>query len=163
MKSFFLKTLLIPFVFIFSSCASIVSKSSWPLVVATEPRGAGVEIKNKKGLVVYKGKTPAILKLKSGAGFFSKESYTVQLSLNGYETKMINLECKINGWYWGNILIGGLIGFLIIDPATGAMYKLDNDSINETLTPISSPSAILNIIDKNNLSNDQQQHLIKIN
>ena len=27
----------------------------------------------------------------------------------------------MNGWYIGNILFGGLIGFLIVDPLTGAM------------------------------------------
>jgi len=40
----------------------------------------------------------------------------------------------VNGWYFGNILLGGLIGMLIVDPATGAMYRLDSDYINETLS-----------------------------
>ena len=31
----------------------------------------------------------------------------------------------MDGWYAGNILIGGLLGLLIIDPATGSMWKLD--------------------------------------
>jgi len=30
-------------------------------------------------------------------------------------------------------VIGGLIGFLIVDPATGAMYRIDTMQINETL------------------------------
>jgi hypothetical protein len=36
----------------------------------------------------------------------------------------------VDGWYFGNLLFGGLIGLLIVDPATGAMYKLEPNEIN---------------------------------
>lgn len=116
-----------------ASCASIFSKNTWPVVVGTSPIGAAISITNKKGIEVYKGATPAALTLKSGAGFFVKESYKVKISMTGYEEKIIPLECKVNGWYAGNILVGGIIGLLIIDPATGAMYKLSTDAIHEVL------------------------------
>ncbi|HET9824282.1 MAG TPA: hypothetical protein VFP87_03045, partial [Chitinophagaceae bacterium] len=93
-------------------CASIVSKSAWPFSVDTTPSGARVVVTNKKGAEVYRGRTPAAMKLKSGAGFFAKESYVVELSMQGYETRKINVECKLNGWYFGNIIFGGLIGML---------------------------------------------------
>ena len=32
------------------------------------------------------------------------------------------------------ITLGGVIGMLIVDPATGAMYKLDTEFLNETLS-----------------------------
>lgn len=42
----------------------------------------------------------------------------------------------MDGWYWGNILFGGLIGMLAVDPATGAMYKLPKaTSAGLTLKP----------------------------
>ncbi|WP_276503551.1 PEGA domain-containing protein [Terrimonas pollutisoli] len=154
----------IPVILLFPGCASIVSKSSWPFSVTTEPEGARVSITNKRGREVFRGKTPVAMKLKSGAGFFAKESYTITLQLNGYETKKINVECKLNGWYFGNILIGGLLGFLIIDPATGAMYKLENDGIIETLDRTSDAgNASLKILDKNQLNEKQQQNLVRIN
>lgn len=154
----------IPVILLFPGCASIVSKSSWPFSVTTEPEGARVSITNKRGREVFRGKTPVAMKLKSGAGFFAKESYTITLQLNGYETKKINIECKLNGWYFGNILIGGLLGFLIIDPATGAMYKLENDGIIETLDRASDAgNASLKILDKNQLNEKQQQKLVRIN
>lgn len=81
--------------------------------------------------------------------------------MEGYESKKINIECKLNGWYFGNILIGGLIGFLIVDPATGAMYKLDSEGITENLTKV--PAASLNIIDKNNIPPNWKAHLVKLN
>jgi hypothetical protein len=57
----------------------------------------------------------------------------VTYTKNGYDTKTVPVEFKLDGWYFGNILLGGLIGMLIIDPATGAMYKLETEFLNETL------------------------------
>lgn len=39
----------------------------------------------------------------------------------------------MNGWYVGNILFGGVLGLLIIDPATGAMYSLSTKETNVAL------------------------------
>lgn len=149
-------------IFLYPGCASIVSKSTWPFSIDSNPGGAIVTITNKRGVEIFKGKTPTALKLKSGAGYFSKESYVVSLQLNGHETKKINLECKVNGWYFGNILIGGLLGFLIIDPATGAMYKLERDGISENLSRTQPENASLKILDKNQLNGQQQQQLVRI-
>lgn len=124
--------LFIPFTF---SCASIVSKSNWPFYVESDPVGATVTIENRKGKEVFKGKTPTVVHLKSGAGFFAKESYVIHYSRPGYEDKKVNVECKLNGWYFGNIVFGGAIGLLIVDPATGAMYKLDGKGRSEVLSP----------------------------
>jgi hypothetical protein len=151
---------------ILSGCATIVSKSNWPFSVDTNPSGAKVIITNKRGVEIFNGRTPAAMRLKSGAGFFSKESYTVMLSMNGYETKKVNVECKINGWYFGNILIGGLIGLLIVDPATGAMFRLDSTGITEDLrakTETSSLNPSLNIIDKGQIPKSWENHLVRIN
>lgn len=57
---------------ILSGCASIVSKSNWPLSVNTSPNGAKVEITDKKGITVYSGNTPATISLRSGSGFFAR-------------------------------------------------------------------------------------------
>lgn len=153
----------IPVILLFPGCASIVSKSSWPFSVTTEPEGARVSITNKHGREVFRGKTPVAMKLRSGAGFFAKESYIITLEMKGYETKKVNVECKLNGWYFGNIVIGGVLGFLIIDPATGAMYKLEHDGIIETLDPSNTGNASLRILDKNQLNEKQQQKLVRIN
>ena len=40
----------------------------------------------------------------------------------GYEPVTVVLKKGLNGWVWGNILVGGIIG-LIIDVATGATSK----------------------------------------
>lgn len=163
-KNILIPILLITGVILFPSCASIVSKSSWPLTVNSNPSGANIVVTNRKGVDVYKGTTPATMELKSGAGFFKKESYKIKFQLNGYGEKIIPLECKVNGWYFGNILIGGLIGLLIVDPATGAMYRLDNEVITETLTKSTSlniPS--LKIYGLNEIPEHLKTQLVKIN
>jgi len=78
-----------------SSCASIVSKSNWPLKVNSNPSGAAITISNKSGAEVYKGTTPANVKLKSGAGFFKKESNKIHFQLTGYDVRDVPVEVQI--------------------------------------------------------------------
>ena len=117
-----------------TGCASIVSKSSYPITINSTPSQAKITITDKKGIETYKGNTPATLKLKASSGFFSRARYQVKFELDGYDEKIIPIEFKVDGWYWGNLVFGGFIGFLIVDPATGAMYKLDTEFVNETLS-----------------------------
>jgi hypothetical protein len=147
-----------------TNCASIVSRSSWPLTVNSNPSGAKVEITDKKGVVVFNGNTPSTMSLKSGAGFFAKQSYKVKITMDGYSEKIIPVECSLNGWYIGNIVFGGLIGWLIVDPATGAMYKLDAEFMNETLTKsaTSSVEPALRIININDMPAGMKDHLVAI-
>jgi hypothetical protein len=42
----------------------------------------------------------------------------------------------VNGWYFGNIIFGGLIGLLAVDPATGAMYTLKPDAVEGALSSL---------------------------
>ena len=143
-----------------SSCASIVSKTNWPVSIDSKPDGVHVSIINKSGKEVFAGKTPLVTKLKSGSGFFSKESYTVVMTYKGNEKRTINLECSVNGWYFGNLLIGGLIGMLIVDPATGAMFKLDRNEVYEVFKENSSSQ--LKVLDINNIPLEWRTNLIEL-
>ena len=148
-----------------TSCASIVSHSVWPLSVDSNPSGSTISVTNKKGMEVYKGSTPATMKLKSSAGFFSMESYKIHFQLSGYDTRDIPVECRVNGWYWGNILLGGVVGMLIIDPATGAMYKLDTQNVYTDLSKASADTKgapNLKIYAINDLPQSLKGHLVKI-
>ena len=145
----------------FSGCASIVSKTKWPLAVDSKPAGVHVSITNRNGKEVFAGKTPAVTTLKSGSSFFGKESYTVALTYNGTETRKINVECKLNGWYFGNLLIGGLIGMLIVDPATGAMYRLESKDIYEVF--MEDKTSQLKILDVNNIPLEWRVNLKELN
>lgn len=119
-----------------SSCATIMSRSSYEVRVNSNPKDATVTIFNRKGHEVYSGNTPFQVRLQPHAGYFKKAVYSIEFTKNGYSDKNIILSSDINEWYFGNLLIGGFIGMLIIDPATGAMYKLKNTDINVTMSPL---------------------------
>ncbi len=54
------------------------------------------------------------------------------MTLEGYQPYEITLTKKSNGWVWGNIIFGGLIG-LVVDASTGAMYKLTPEQVEANL------------------------------
>lgn len=151
-------------ILLLTGCASIVSKSSWPITINSSPSEAKISIKDKKGIEIYTGSTPATLKLKSGAGFFSKARYQVTFEKAGFEKKVVPVEFKLNGWYWGNIIFGGPLGLLIIDPASGAMFKLETEFLNETLTKsvASVDTKELQLLDINNIPAEWKNHLILV-
>jgi hypothetical protein len=101
------------------SCASIVSKSDWPVAFSSPEPGTAFTVKNENGVAVAKGTTPATITLTASNGYFDGADYVVEA--NGVETP---LESSMNGWYLGNIVFGGLIGLLIVDPLSGAMWTL---------------------------------------
>jgi hypothetical protein len=159
-----LVTLAIALPLLFSSCATIFGKSSYPVAIDSNPSGATVSITDKKGKEVYKGASPATVMLKSGAGFFSKAEYQVKVSLNGYAEQIIPVNYKLNGWYFGNLLIGGVLGMLIVDPATGAMWKLDTPPIYATLRKetASTEAPALKIVDIASVPSALKDKLVRI-
>ena len=124
-------TLLLP------SCATIFTRASYPFTINTDPNGAKVTITNSEGQIVFQGTTPANTRLKSSRGYMKDEQYTLTFSKEGFEDKMVTIHSRFDGWYIGNILIGGLIGMLIVDPLSGAMYrfKREDRKMTQILTP----------------------------
>ena len=105
-----------------SSCSSIVSKSDYP-VSFTSPKPVSIKIQSKdSGKIVYQGQTPTVTTLSASDGFFKPAKYDVITSRGSQP-----LNATMDGWYAGNILFGGIIGALIVDPATGAMWKLPKE------------------------------------
>ena len=117
----------------FTGCASIFSGSTQTLTFKSVPDTANISITNKAGEKIHTGSTPATVTLKRGNGFFQPASYEVTFTKDGYQPKKIQVTANVNGWYIANIIFGGLIGFLIVDPATGAMYTLSPSDINTLL------------------------------
>ena len=125
-----------------TGCASIISDSKYPVSISSEPAGANYEIRNESGLSVQKGVTPDQVTLKAGAGYFDGERYTVTYSKEGHEDAASVVDSSIDGWYWGNLLFGGLIGMLAVDPATGAMFKLPGTTQGNLKAMPASPLAL---------------------
>lgn len=118
-------------------CASIVSDSKYPVAVSSEPNEATFQVVNQDGQIIYRGKTPTVVSLKSGDGYFKKAKYKVIFEKDGYQSTTSEIEASFDGWYLGNALFFTtdlLLGFLVIDPATGAMWKIDENVYVELLS-----------------------------
>jgi hypothetical protein len=121
--------------FVLAGCASILSDSRYPVSISTDPPAALIEIKDQNGVVRHVGTSPTTAVLDSGSGYFTRARYTVTATKDGYNPATLPLQNSIDGWYWGNIILGGLIGFLIVDPITGAMFEIDNPVATMSLAP----------------------------
>jgi hypothetical protein len=147
-----------------SGCASIVSESTYPVAINSAPDGADFVVTNRKGVKVHAGRTPATVSLKSGNGYFSAAAYTVAFHKDGYDDKQIVINSTMDGWYIGNILLGGLIGMLIVDPATGAMWKLpETESVSldaKQLTGLQQPA--LKIVSLQDVPESDRHRLVRI-
>ena len=145
------------------SCASIVSKTKYNIPINTYPQGATITVTNKKGKEIYTGKTPSTVTVKSGAGYFTKAWYEVKLEMDGYDAQIIPIEFDLNAWYFGNIILGGYIGMLIVDPVTGAMWKIKTGSINAILNKkVVATEPTLQIIDIVSVPDSMKDKLEKI-
>lgn len=54
--------------------------------------------------------------------------------LPGHANAEVKPDSSLSGWYFGNMILGGLIGMLIVDPLTGAMYNLTPEKIEQPLS-----------------------------
>jgi len=111
-------------------CASIINRNH-PVSITSEPAGAKVTIYDKAGRAVYQGTTPTMVALKRYVGYFSAPRYTVEFDQAGSEAGRGEIAGHVSGWYIvGNLFFGGLIGYLIVDPLTGAMWTFEDLHVN---------------------------------
>lgn len=91
------------------------------------PDTAQVSVKDQFGTEVYRQTGPGTAPLKKGRGYFKRFNYSLVASAPGYPTKIAPLDGGVSLWYaLGNLVFGGLIGWLIVDPITGAMWTLED-------------------------------------
>jgi hypothetical protein len=114
-------------------CASIVDGGRPKISINSSPEGAKVTIFDKKDIAVTNGVTPFVASLKRSRGYFVGAQYKLVFELAGHQKAEAMITSKVNGWYIGNIFFGGLLGMLIVDPATGAMWSLHPKMIEQPL------------------------------
>ena len=148
------------FLFFLPGCASIVSKSNYPIMITSTPSDAEVTVSNRHGRIFASGITPLNVTLKSSDGFFARADYLLTFRKPGYSEMIVPLNSKIDGWYFGNILLGGLIGMLIIDPATGAMWRLETDYVHVNLNGGSSPGLV--VMELKDADEDTKAKMVRI-
>lgn len=143
MKKLFMLLALMLIVFAINGCATIISGSTQNIEVNSTPSGAVVTA-DPGGLKVT---TPGKLILKREKG-----PYKVTFTLDGYEPYSVMLTTGSNGWVWGNLLLGGIVG-LIVDSYTGASTKLGPEELKANLVkagiePQSSSEDIIYMFDR---------------
>ena len=116
-------------------CASIVGEREQAITINSTPDHANITITDERDQATFEATTPTSVTLKKADGsYFGGKDYVVTISKEGFESRSIDIESHPNGWYvGGNLLFGGLIGWLIVDPLTGAMYSLSPDELNASL------------------------------
>lgn len=122
-------------VIVIFGCASIIKSGPQTVSMTSNPSEARLLIYDvRKGNEILDAKTPYTATLERGAGYFKKAKYKIVIEKEGYKTKEILLEGSPNGWYiLGNLVFGGIIGWFIVDPATGSMWTLQPEDIKEDL------------------------------
>lgn len=110
---------------LFTGCASIISGRHQAVTFTSNPDDAVVTIDGKQI-----GKTPITAQLERKGG-----AQVVTLEKPGYKTVTFQLKATVNGWFFGNLIFGGLFGSST-DSSTGAMNAYSQDMFNFTLNPI---------------------------
>ena len=129
----------------FTRCATIVHGPNKTVEITSQPTKAMVYIDDK----VY-GPTPVSVSLSRRGRLedepAAKKQYKVRVELEGYYPYEIGIRRTVDGWFFGNVLIGGFIG-IIIDAATGSMYNLTPDQIIATMgtAPVNNDEEVISI------------------
>lgn len=150
------------------SCASIVTSGDRKIQVSSNPSAANVTVYDMKNQVVTTSITPTTVKLKKGAGYFKGADYRLVIEKAGYQRREFEIRHDINGWYFGNFGLGGLLGLLVVDPLTGGMWTLKPDKIDAELVPATAPGSVslgeqrLVILAKQQLTPEQQKRLVPL-
>jgi hypothetical protein len=110
-----------------SACATIAGGgTSQGVSVSSEPAGASFVVKSSSGLQMASGATPQTIKLPR------KNEYQIEFKVPGYNSQSVPLTKGLNGWVWGNLIIGWVPGF-IVDFASGSAHKLEPSVVQVTL------------------------------
>ena len=147
-----------------SNCATIVSSRQVPTAIDSSPSKMAFKVVDHNGVVVAQGVTPSTATLNRSSGYFRPGKYTIEISKNGKVVGKETVSAGINGWYFGNILLGGLIGMVIVDPLSGAMYQMPENVMVSTasMTAFHRPVGNLQIVDIASLTSSQRSKLVRI-
>jgi len=112
MKKLFLFLLLASSAIYPTGCATIITGKYQNIPVTSEP--PGVKVRSSTGEYIT---TPGSFNL------VRNQDHTLLAEYPGSESQQVQLKHGLQGWFWGNILLGGIIGG-VVDLASGSCDKL---------------------------------------
>jgi hypothetical protein len=95
-----------------TGCATIITGKYQEIPVTSDPSGAKVRADTGETII-----TPGKFHL------IRNESHILIAEYPGYDSQQVALHNKAQGWVWGNIIAGGLIG-LVVDCSSGSSDEL---------------------------------------
>lgn len=104
-----------------TGCATILNGTSQKISVSSSPDGAIVLVDEKNTYT-----TPVKLRLER------RRDHLLVLSKDGYEEQTVKLTHVLSAAVCGNILLGGLLGW-VFDIFAGTQYKLIPDKVHVEL------------------------------
>lgn len=121
-----MKNLLLLSALLLSACASVASGTSQTLTINTAPEGADCSLSREGRVIGRINPTPGSVVVQK-----TKHDIAVSCEKSGYETVNFINQSGSEGATWGNIILGGGIGWAI-DSASGADNKY-TEILNITL------------------------------
>jgi hypothetical protein len=116
-----------------TGCATLVHKGPRQVSVTSTPPGARVSIYDRSNSLVQVSTTPFVATLPTKFAYFKGQDYRLVFELPAYTSAEVHLQTTVSRWYFGNLLFGGLLGLVIVDPSTGAMFNLAPAQIEQPL------------------------------
>lgn len=113
-----MRTLILAAALALPGCATIITGSSDSVSFDSQPEGARVVV---DGQVV--GKTPCQAAVSRG---WRMGKVRIEL---GDAVREGEVPRVLNGWMWGNLLFGGMIGFWLVDFPTGNYLRADTEAV----------------------------------
>jgi hypothetical protein len=92
--------------------------------VNSNPPGAAVLVDG-----VQVGVTPTVVTLDREHGHGN-----IRIEMPGFAPVIIQRDKEINGWFWANLCLGGLVG-MVVDLVTGDVKRFDDTPIGVGLMP----------------------------
>lgn len=123
----FISAILVASIVSATGCASVVHGTTQAVPVNSSPVGASVKVNCGKSSRSVNPITPTTVYLKRNA-----EPCNITVSKEGYEDASLVFLTNMSGWFWGNILIGGVLG-MIIDGVDGAIFNRVPESASLSL------------------------------
>lgn len=121
MQKLISKIILFSIVIFVASCSTIFNGSLSNVDVVSSPTNAMIYVNGQKI-----GPTPALLKLRRG------EVHVIEIKMDGHQPFRVVTQKRLTGWFWGNLITGGLVG-MAVDLITGNAYDVEPIFINATL------------------------------
>jgi hypothetical protein len=128
--------LLIASVVTLSSCATIIDGTSQTVTFNSNPSGVEIFMDGNR-----LGVTPLSVQIerKQNGMFVAKKE--------GYDDQVMVLSTHLNSWFWGNIIIGGLLGSMT-DHVSGAAHEYSPNNYYITLMPKKASESERNHLEK---------------